>query len=156
MRNNVSGKTDLPILIISIIAVLVAGALSMATIARWSDKNVISTASIPVEAADEAARAGIGAARWHIECHGRTTAGSLSPHYNVNGGLYRVAWGDMNLQDSLVEVISEGIFTVANNQDYSVRLDSTIKVNFLPAHTNEILTSYYSEKRADFIDSPGQ
>ena len=143
MSNSFNGRTDLPVLILSILAVLVAAAISMATIASRSDKNTISATSIPGDAADEAAKAGISAAKWHIECHGRTTAGSLHSHYYIYGGSYRVEWGDMNLRDSIVEVRSEGSFSSGNNQEYRVKLESKIKVEFLPAHKNAILTSYY-------------
>jgi hypothetical protein len=152
MSNSFSGRTDIPVLIVSIAAVLLAAVLSMATIVSRSDKSTITTTSIPGEAADEAARAGINAAKWHIECHGRTTAGSLHSHYYINGGSYRVAWGDMDLRDSIVEVISEGSFSSGKNQEYRVKLESKIKVDFLPAHKNEILTSYYSEMRPDSLN----
>jgi hypothetical protein len=153
MSNSSSSRTDIPVLVLSIIAVLVAAVLSMATIVTRSDKNTISATSIPDEVANEAAKAGISAAKWHIECHGRTTAGNLSSHYYINGATYRASWGDMDLQDSMVQVVSEGNFAVGNNQDYKVRLESKIKINFLPAHKNEILTSYYSEIRDDSLSS---
>jgi hypothetical protein len=125
----------------------------MATITSKSDKNVIYTANIPGEIADEAARAGLNAAKWHIECHGRTSAGGLAPRFYVNGAIYSVKWGDINPGDSIVEIKSVGSFASGPGQSYRSILESKIKIDFLPAHKNTILTSYYSEKWPDLLDS---
>jgi hypothetical protein len=153
MGGSTSGRTDLPVLILSIIAVILAGVMSLATITSKSDKNVIYTSNIPSEIADEAARAGVNAAKWHIECHGRTVAGGLSSRYYVNGAIYSVKWGDVNLRDSIVDIKSVGSFASGPGQIYRSILESKIKIDFLPAHRNTILTTYYSENWPDLIDS---
>jgi hypothetical protein len=96
---------------------------------------------------DEAAKAGIEAAKWHIQCHGRTTSGSIGPHFWINGATYGAQWDDMDLRDSTVIVRSVGDYEIGSNQSYQVNLESKIKIEFLPAHTNSVFTSYYSEKR---------
>jgi hypothetical protein len=134
-------------------AMLLAGVLSIATISTKTDKNEISKMSVPGDLADEAARAGLDAAKWHIECHGRTTAGSLSPHFYINGATYSIAWSDLNLTDSTVHVRSLGQYAIGRNQEFRVSLASKIKIDFLPAHRNKILTDYYSEDRSNLLDS---
>ena len=94
--------------------------------------------------ASAAAYAGLDAAKWHIECHGRTESGSLAPHYHINGAIYIVEWDDVNLSDSTVTVRSRGILRSAQQENYSIDILNRIKLEFLPAHRNEILTSYYA------------
>ncbi len=134
-------------------AMLLAGVLSIATISTRTDKNEISKVTAPRDLAEEAARAGLDAAKWHIECHGRTSAGSLSPHYYINGATYSISWDNLDLRDSTVHVNSMGQYTIGKNQDYRVSIESKIKIDFLPAHKNEILSEYYSRNRTDLIDS---
>jgi hypothetical protein len=153
MDNSISGRTDLPVLVLSIIAVILAGVLSMATITSKSDKNIIYSDNIPADMADEAARAGLGAAKWHIECHGRTVAGGLSPRFYINGAMYSVRWGDVNLNDSTVAVRSVGSIAAGPSQSYRSVLESKIKLEFMPVHKNMILTSYYSENWPNLLDS---
>ena len=153
MSRSNSGRTDLPVLVLSVLAVLVAGAISMTTISTSSDKNYVTGTSSPSEIADEAARAGLEVAQWHIECHGRTTAGSIGPHFCINGALYTAEWDDMNPLDSTVVVRSTGDYEISKSQIFRAHLESKIKVGFLPPHKNMILDSYYSVKReipADF------
>jgi hypothetical protein len=147
MGKNISGRTEIPILVLSIMTVIIAGGLSIITISRGSDRNEISGQSAPNDRADEAARAGLEAAKWHIECHGRSKAGGMGPRYYINGATYSVQWDDVNMEDSTVVVRSVGNFAVGIDQDYQVDLESKIKIDFLPAHRNTILSEYYSEKR---------
>jgi hypothetical protein len=156
MSRNISGGTELPVLILSIVALAIAGGLSIITISNGSDRNEISGRPIRSDAAGEAARAGLEAAKWHIECHGRSKAGSLGPHFYINGATYTVCWSDMNMQDSTVMVQSVGNFAWGIDRSYRVNLESKIKIDFLPAHRNMILSSYYSENRNDIFDSFSQ
>jgi hypothetical protein len=141
-----SGRTDLPILILSVLAVAIAGGISVITMTHGSDKNAVYNQSIPNDMADEAARAGLEAAKWNIECHGRTKSGGLGPRFHINGATYSVCWDDMNIADSTVLVHSLGDYEVGLNQNYQVFMESKIKIEFLPGCTNAILTSYYSER----------
>jgi hypothetical protein len=156
MSKNISGRAELPILVLSILALVIAGGMSIITVSQGSDRNEIIGQSTPNNRADEAARAGLEAARWHIECHGRTRAGSLGPRYFVNGATYTVQWNDMNMADSTVMVRSVGDFTVRIDQSYRVILESKIKIGFLPIHKNMILSDYYSADRNDISESYSQ
>ncbi len=147
MSTGNSGKTDLAVLVLSVLAVLVAGAISMTTISSSSDKNYVAGASTPAQMADEAARAGLEVAKWHIECHGRTTSGSIGPHFYINGALYSAEWGDMNPLDSTVVVRSTGDYEISTSQVFRAHIESQLKIEFLPRHKNMILNSYYSAKR---------
>ena len=140
-------KNDTVVLVFSIIAVLFAGFISMATISNHSRKMNAVNSSDPFVCAEAAARAGLDAAKWHIECHGRVEKGSLSPHYFINGALYSVEWDDVDLRDSTVTVRSEGDFS-SGGQHYRMDLSSRIKLGFLPTHRQPILSAYYSKVRS--------
>jgi len=143
-----SQRSDTTVLVLSIFAVLIAAVISMATIStRSADSNSFDS-SDPYDLAEDAAEAGLKAAKWHMECHGRTLHGGLAEQYYVNGALYDVEWDDVNPNDSTAAVRSRGIFREGKNQDYVVRLQSRVKLEFLPSHRNEILSSYYDQNRA--------
>jgi hypothetical protein len=136
-------KTDTVVLMFSTLAVLIAATLSMATISNGT-KGFIEDSPDPGERAEAAASAGIDAARWHIECHGRTEAGGLTPKYFVNGATYTVEWDDVDMSDSTVTVRSFGDFSWGDDQHYKVSMESTLKLEFFPAHRQNILAEYYS------------
>lgn len=142
-----SHRDESTVLMLSIFAVLVAVVLSMATISGRTADNASFELSDPYAMASAAAYAGLDAAKWHIECHGRTEGGSLTPHYHINGAVYSVEWDDVNLGDSTVIVRSYGIFRSGQQDNYSVNIVDRIKLEFLPAHRNEILTSYYARDK---------
>lgn len=144
MVNQTDTRTDTVVLIFSTLAVLIAATLSMATIStNHSDVNFDT--QDPLEKAEAAADAGIDAARWHIECHGRTEAGGLSPKYFINGATYKVEWDDINLADSTVNVRSLGNYTRGDDKNYEILVESRIKIEFMPSHRREILEDYYSQ-----------
>ncbi len=142
-------KLDSVVLIISALAVLVAATLTMATITRNSERSeqrneIFFDSPDPIKRAEQAARAGLDAAKWHIECHGRVKAGGLSPKYFANGATYTVAWDDVDMSDSTVVVWSIGNFSWGGSKQYQVDLESKIKIESLPSHQQEILSAYYS------------
>jgi len=144
-------RADTVVLLFSALAVIIAGTLSMATI---SNNNSINhdNAGNPLILANQAAKAGMDAAKWHIECHGRTAGGGLAPRYYVNGALYSATWGDVDLNDSTVIVETKGSYRDRNNKLYSIDLKNEIKVDFLPAHNEAVLSSYYSKNKTAFHD----
>ncbi len=144
------------VLVLSVLAVLVAGAISITTISNSSDKNYVAGVSSPGQIADQAAMAGLEAAKWHIECHGRTTSGSIGPHFCINGALYSAEWGDMNPLDSTVVVKSTGDYEISKGQVFRAHLESKLKIEYLPPHKNMILSSYYSAKRETLSEFPPQ
>jgi hypothetical protein len=156
MSNRGEIKLDSAVLIASALAVLVAATLTMATIARNSQKSeqlsqVFFDSPDPMERAEQAARAGVEAAKWHIECHGRIEAGGLSPKYHINGATYTVAWGDVDLSDSIVIVRSTGNFSWDGKRQYQVDTESKIKIESMPSHGQEILSAYYSRHNSPLI-----
>lgn len=105
----------------------------------------------PTSKADEAASAGIQAARGHIECHGLKQQGALPRQFFANGGRFEVAWSDFNPTDSTVRVISTGYYEIPGLPDefgaksYCTRLESTLKVNLISTHSQTpILARYYT------------
>jgi hypothetical protein len=145
MSTNGNGKNDTVVLVLSLVAVVMAGLLSMATISI-KEKQEEDIGSIdPFARSEVAARAGFEAARWHIECHGRIERGGLAPRYYINGAMYAVAWDDVDMVDSTVLVHSEGFVSSASGQQYRTDLDSKLKLTFLPSHKQNILGEYYSQ-----------
>ena len=147
-------RVDTSVMILSAIAVLVAATLTMATISGGPEKVTgISDFDLetpdPLKRAEIAANAGFEAARNHIECHGRITAGQLRPRYFVNGATYAVEWDDVDMSDSTAMVRSKAAFSWGGGKDYQVEFESKIKISFLPSHNQEILSQYYS--RDDLI-----
>lgn len=148
-------KADSGVLVFSMLAVLVAATLTMATITTNVDKN--SSASEidlatpdPLKRADMAAKAGVEAAKYHIECHGRTEAGRISPRFYINGATYVVEWDDVNMADSTANVKSTGDFSWGGDKHYRVEVNSKVKLSFFPAHKQEILSAYYSRDEVPF------
>jgi hypothetical protein len=145
---NQFSKTDIPVLVLSAAAVLVAAVLSMATMtSNKNNERLSQNIADPYTIAQIAAKEGVDAARWHIECHGWVRQGSLSSHYCINGAIYRVEWDDVNLSDSTVAVRSCGKFPFNGDEDCTVIIESKIKLTFLPECKNEILPAYYSKIR---------
>jgi len=143
MANQFDTRTDTVVLIFSTLAVLIAATLSMATIS--TNHNTMATDSPDAsERAEAAANAGVEAARWHIECHGRTEAGGLTPKYYVNGAIYTVEWDNVNMADSTVTVRSIGEFSWGDEDHNEIFVESKIKLEFLPTHNQDILKDYYS------------
>jgi hypothetical protein len=143
MASQFDTRTDTVVLIFSALAVLIAATLSMATISTNHDTLAVNSPDA-AERAEAAAQAGLDAARWHIECHGRTEAGGLTPKYFINGATYEVEWDDVNLADSTVTVRSTGQFSWGRGKQSEVSVESKIKLEFLAAHNQDILKDYYS------------
>lgn len=143
MASQFDTRTDTVVLIFSTLAVLIAATLSMATISSSPDIAKIDS-PIASERAEAAANAGIETARWHIENHGRIMAGGLAPRYYINGAIYKVEWDDVDMVDSTVSVRSLGKFSWGNDNVNEVMVESKIKLEFLPTHTENILSDYYT------------
>ncbi len=143
MINRSDTRTDTVVLIFSALAVLIAATLSMATIST-NKESIKMESSNPIVRADKAANAGIDAARWHIECHGRIEAGGLTPKYYANGATYTVDWDDVDMTDSTVVVRSLGDFSWGGEKHHQIFVESKIKLEFLPSHNQDILENYYS------------
>jgi hypothetical protein len=143
MANHFDTRTDTVVLIFSTLAVLIAATLSMATISGNPDTAKIDSPDA-YERAEAAASAGIETARWHIENHGRITAGGLAPRYFINGAIYKVEWDDVDMADSTVTVRSLGRFSWGNDNTNEVMVESKIKLGFLPNNKENILSDYYT------------
>jgi hypothetical protein len=136
-------KADSIVLLLSVMAVLVAATLTMATISKNSEDYSFNSPD-PLKRAEQAAKAGIEAARWHIQCHGRTHSGELPARYFVNGATYKVEWSGMDQSDSTIDVRSRAYFSWGGEKRYKVDLNTRIKIDYLPAHGEEISGDYYS------------
>lgn len=138
-------KADSFVLLLSAVAVLVATTLTMATISRNNDELTFNSPD-PLKRAEQAAKAGIEAARWHIQCHGRTDSAGLPERYFVNGATYKVDWGALDMADSTVDVRSSGYFSWGGQRRYQVDLNTRLKIDYLPAHGIQALNNYYAEQ----------
>ncbi|MEE9554479.1 MAG: hypothetical protein V3W18_09300 [candidate division Zixibacteria bacterium] len=142
-------RVDTAVMIFSGLAVLIAATLTMATISNApEDMIVIDQFSLetpdPMKRAEIAANSGFEAAKNHIECHGRISAGDLAARYFANGATYTVEWDDVDMTDSTTMVRSKADFSWGGGEQYQVELESKIKLDFLPSHDQEILNEYYS------------
>jgi hypothetical protein len=155
MSNKNETRADSFVLVMSMLAVLVAATLTMATISKNSenpgfDEGIDFTSPDPLKRARIAAEAGIEAARYHIECHGRVSAGKLAPRYFANGATYAVQWGDVNFADSTVVVRSKAHFSWGGSKTYEMEMESKVRLEYFPTHGQQILSSYYSLDTASF------
>jgi len=151
-------RIDNVVMIFSGFAVLIAATLTMATISNHSgdltagNELALSTPD-PLKRAELAAKAGIDAARYHIECHGRTSAGRIAPRFYVNGATFAAEWDDVDMADSTTVIRSTGDFSWGGEKSYQADMESKIKLSFLPTHKQEILERYYSRDDIVITDS---
>jgi hypothetical protein len=143
MTKYFTSRSDVPILVLSIFALLAAAVLSMASISSQPDKAKVDLSGDPYLAAESAAKSGVEAARWHIICHSRSQAGGLGTKYDINGATYKVEWGDFNPSDSTIKVKSTGESKLPTNASYTYTLESKIKIDYMPSHKSDIMTQYY-------------
>ncbi len=140
-------RSDTVITIFALFAMLLAGGISIATIntdqQSKSPGSSMSGLADPLEMAEQAALAGLDAARGHIECHGIRARGGLPEHFYANGARYKVTWDDINLGDSTVFVVSTGLYTLGDGETCNTKLESVIKVDLMVSHEKPIFHEYY-------------
>jgi len=129
---------------LSIASLVAAGIISIYTMTTHGREQAEAASRDPYQMAEVAASEGIEAAKWHIECHGRTAPGGIGRHYAINGASFEVSWGEVDLSDSTVTVKSSGISMLKNKVEYSLNIEKRVKLDFLPIRKNEILTDYYT------------
>lgn len=143
-RNN---KSDTVITIVALFVMLIAGGISISTISTNQNVQSLQVSAIepvnPVSLAEQAAMAGIKAAKSHIECHGIKKPGGLPRQFYVNGGRFEVNWDEINVTDSTVHIVSTGYYESDGKKMYTSRLESIIDISFLPSHDQRILSDYY-------------
>lgn len=147
--NESSGeKTDRIVIIFAVFAIIMAAAISFATLGNH--EVTAPQAEDPGDRAAEAAAAGIQAAKGHIECHSLKSGGSLPRQYFANGGRFEVAWSEFNPADSTVQIISTGYYEIPGMADefgaksYCARQETNLKVKLVPTHNQTpILARYY-------------
>jgi len=64
--------------------------------------------------------------------------------YFVNGGRFEVAWDDINLADSTVNIVSTGSYEFDSGNTYTSKLESVIDLDLLSSHNQQILSGYYN------------
>lgn len=147
-------RSDIIVTIFALFAIFLAGGISIATISTnhktHSRHNAEITLDNPVIKAEQAALAGIQAAKGHIECHGRIQSGSLPQRFYANGSRFEVAWEDIDLRDSTVHIISTGFYELDEGKFYSSKLETVIKVKLLSSHQPPILDEYYTKNLNHF------
>lgn len=154
MFNKKSGnKSDLVVTLFALFSILLAGGISIATISTDQQSEPIDVIDInkqdPVIKAEQAALAGLMAARGHIECHGITEKGGLPDQYYANGARFSAVWDKINLSDSTVHIISTGYFGDSDGEVHSSKFESIIKVDLASAHNQGILSDYYRNHHND-------
>ncbi|OGC90294.1 MAG: hypothetical protein A2W25_05995 [candidate division Zixibacteria bacterium RBG_16_53_22] len=141
---NSSRGNEIPVLMLSVAALIAAVFISLFTMTSHDRVEAAAASRDPYQMASAAARAGVEAATWHIQCHGRVVQGGIGRKYYINGASFEASWGEVNLSDSTVTIQSSGISQLGNNQEYTLNIETRVKLQFLPVHKNEILTDYYS------------
>jgi hypothetical protein len=149
-------QNDIPILMLSVASLLAAVLISLFTITSHSRGEAEAASRDPYQMAESAARAGVEVAAWHIQCHGRVVRGSIGKRYHINGASFQAAWGDVNLSDSTVTIKSIGFSQIGNNQEYTLEIETRVKLDFLPLRRNEILTDYYTRGYPTIVSAAGQ
>jgi hypothetical protein len=141
-------KNETIVTIAALFIMLLAAGVSLTTISVGNDiennEYLLDESVDPVFEAERAALAGIKAAKGHIECHGIKARGNLPKRFYANGGSFEVAWGDINMADSTVRVMSRGYYEADDEKIYESKLESIINVKFLTAHDTQLLLNYYS------------
>ena len=140
-------KSDNLVTVFAIFAILLAGGISLGTMSQ--PEITQQPVADPVKLAEQAAYAGIEAARWHIECHGLKAGGALPRRFYVNGGRFEVAWDGLNQADSTVRVLSTGYYEIAGdsleieNRVFCSMLETIIKIDCTAHPRSEILARHY-------------
>ena len=150
--SGLGNKNDGVTLILSLVALFLAGVLSINTFSNQVTDTSMANSSDPFDKAQAAAQAGMDIVKWEIECNGRTERGSLPPRYWVNGATYAVEWDDVNLTDSTVNVRSKGVALASGDLSYQALREAKLKLAFFPQQQNEILKDYYSKNREPLIN----
>jgi hypothetical protein len=142
-------RSDMVVTLIAIFSIIMAGGISIATIT--TDQNTDSAPvslniydADPLARAEQAAVAGIHAAKGHIQCHGVVEKGGLPDQYYANGARFMTVWDDLNLSDSTVHVVSTGYCRDANGEEHVTKLESIMKIDLLFAHQPALLQDYYN------------
>lgn len=151
-------RSDTIVTIFALFAIFLAGGISIATISTdlktHSSHNAEIMQDNPVSKAEQAAFAGIQAAKGHIECHGRIQSGSLPRQFYANGGRFEVTWEDIDLSDSTVHIISTGFYELDGGKFYSSKLETVMKVKLLSSHQPPILDKYYRRNNNHAVLKP--
>ena len=141
---NSSRGNEIPVLMLSVASLAAAVLISLYTMTSHDRVEAAAASRDPYHMAEAAARAGVEAATWHIQCHGRVVQGGIGRKYHINGASFEASWSEVNLSDSTVTIRSNGISQLGNNQEYTLNIETRVKLEFLPVHKNEILTDYYT------------
>ena len=145
---NTNSRSEIAVTIVAMFVLLLVGGISLTTISISQNTQTMTDTAYepfnPVNKAEQAAMAGIKAAKGHIECHGIKKSGGLPQQYFVNGGRFEVAWDDINLVDSTVNIVSTGFYEFDSGNTYTSKLESVIDLNLLSSHNQQILSGYYN------------
>jgi hypothetical protein len=144
---HIGNKNDGATITLSVLALLIAIVLSINTFTGQATETSFGNSTDPFDQAQSAAQAGVEIAQWHIECNGYVEHGSLPPHFWINGATYTVEWDDVNMADSTVNIRSRGDMPAPDDLKYGVVKKAKVKLSFLPAQKNAILSDYYSKDR---------
>ena len=155
--NRKGNRSDTVITLFALGAILLAGGISLATISTDNNSGIGQAIDIyeadPLSRAEQAAFAGISAARGHIECHGITESGGLRDQYYANGARFSAVWEEINMVDSTVKVTVIGYCQDDSGEEYKTRFESVIKVELLKAHGRPPMHEYYE---ANFVNKTGE
>ena len=152
-----SNRSDTIVTLIAIFSIILAGSISIATIT--TEQNIDNTASLniydadPLARAEQAAIAGIHAAKGHIQCHGLVDQGGLPDQYFANGARFMTVWDDINVNDSTVHIISTGYCRDNNGEEHITKLESVVKIDLLISHHQPILHDYYDSHNSVISES---
>jgi len=149
-----SNRSDTAVTMVVLCVMLLAGGISIATIntdqnSQLMDNSVLEIAD-PFDKAEQAAMAGIKAAKGHIECHGINESGGLPEQFFANGGRFEVAWDEINVNDSTVHIVSTGYYELNLDKIYTSQLESVIKVDIFATHSQQILKDYYKNHSRNY------
>lgn len=146
---NRENSGDFLLTFIAIGIILLAAGITVGKVAEDRQATVSKAFDDPVAVAEEAAYAGIRAAKSHIECHGSKEKGALPRQFYANGGRFEVVWDNFDATDSTVHVWAFGYCDMPgidgdNDWTYTTRLESVIKLDRINSESGKnILKEFY-------------
>lgn len=151
-------RGDFLLTFIAIAVILLAAGITVGKVKDDGHSTTTDSIADPVAVAEEAAYAGIEAARGHIECHGSSAKGALPKQFYANGGRFEVVWDNFDAVDSTVRVLAYGYCDIPGAEGgdgwtYTTRLESVIKIDRTNLNgRNKILHGFYEKQYQGLIE----
>ncbi len=145
-------RGDFLLTFIAVGIILLAAGITVGKVKNDDHSATAVSITDPIAIAEEAAYAGIQAAKGHIECHGPRERGALPKQFYANGGRFKVVWDDFNPADSTIRVMAYGYCDMPstegeNGWTYTTRLESVIKIDRAISNGQKRILRHFYDKQ---------